>query len=49
MSKQLDKFELMKSVRRGVRRPTVIEEGQRGKIKYTRKEKYRKDWRQDES
>lgn len=48
MSKRLDKFELMKSIRRGVRRPTTIEEGQRGKIKYNRKEKYKKDWERDE-
>jgi len=48
MNMKLDKFELLKSVRKGQRRPTMIEEGQRGKIKYTRKEKYKKDLNRDE-
>lgn len=45
---KLDKFEIMKSVRKGQRRPTMIEEGQRGKTKYNRKEKYKKGWTQRE-
>jgi len=48
MKKQLDRFELMKSIRRGNRHPTIIEEGQRGKIKYTRKYKYNKGWEHNE-
>jgi hypothetical protein len=45
---KLDRFELLKSVRKGQRRPTMIEEGQRGKIKYNRKDKYKKDHNHDE-
>ena len=43
MNTRLDRFELLKSVRRGRRHPTMIEEGHRGKITYSRKEKHKKD------